>query len=54
MREKKIKIGKKLHFLPDIHDSSIKLDSKGFLHFPVLILYDEFQTSDYIQDWRED
>lgn len=24
------------------------------LHFPVLLLYDEFMQTDFIQDWVED
>lgn len=30
------------------------MDKAGKVHFPVLILYDEFMTTDYIQDWPED
>ena len=33
---------------------NIKVDSKGKLHFPVLIIYDEFMVTDFIQDWPED
>ena len=53
MRSKKIKVGKKVHHLPEIVDVNISLDSKGLLHFPVLILYDEFMATDFIQDWLE-
>jgi hypothetical protein len=35
-------------------EQSITVDKKGKLHFPVLILYDEFMQTDFIQDWPED
>lgn len=54
MRGKKIKIGKQVHHLPEIVDVTIHVDEDGFLHLPVLILYDEYMASDFIQDWRED
>lgn len=55
MRDKGIKIGKKLNHLPEGNvDYQITLDKEGKLHFPVLILYDEFMTTDFIQDWQED
>jgi hypothetical protein len=54
MRGKKIKIGKKIHYLPEIVEVSITEDASGKLHFPVLILYDEYMASDFIQDWPED
>jgi len=54
LREKKCKIGKKVHFLPEIVEISITVDSEGFIHFPVLLLYDEYMATDFIQDWRED
>eukprot|EP00347_Sterkiella_histriomuscorum_P012411 403368683 len=54
LRGKKVKIGKQVHHLPEIVDVNIFEDSEGFLHFPVLILYDEFMATDFVQDWRED
>ena len=48
MRSKKIKVGKKVHFLPEIVEVAIKEDSAGFLHFPVLILYEEYMMTDFI------
>ena len=56
MREKKIKVGNKLNYIPDNVgvDFAITIDSEGLLHFPVLILYDEFMATDFVQDWRED
>lgn len=54
LRSKKIKIGKRIHFLPEIVDVSITADADGKLHFPVLLLYDEYMATDFIQDWPED
>ena len=54
IRGKKIKLGKRLHHLPDGMELQISEDKEGFLHFPVLLLYDEFMQTDFIQDWRED
>lgn len=55
MRGKKIKLGKQVHHLPEIVDVNITQESEvGKLHFPVLILYDEFMATDFIQDWCED
>ena len=54
MRSKKIKLGKRVHFLPEIVEVSITEDKHGLLHFPVLILYDEYMATDFIQDWPED
>jgi len=48
MRSKKIKVGKKVHFLPEIVEVAIKEDSQGVLHFPVLILYEEYMVTDFI------
>ena len=56
MRSKKIKLGKKLEYIPENVgvDFKLEIDSDGKLHFPVLILYDEHMTTDFVQDWRED
>ena len=53
MRGKKIKIGKKVHYLPEIVEVAINEDFSNVLHFPVLILYDEFMATDFVQDWPE-
>ena len=53
MRAKKIKIGKKVHYLPEIVEVAINEDFSNVLHFPVLILYDEFMATDFVQDWPE-
>ena len=54
LRSKKVKIGKKVHNLPEIVEVAITLDAEGKLHFPVLLLYDEYMATDFIQDWQED
>ena len=54
IREQGIKLGKRIHELPEVHDQSIKLDNRKKLHFPVLILYEEFMVTDFIQDWPQD
>jgi Cns1/TTC4 Wheel domain len=54
LRNKKIKLGKRVHHLPEIVDVAITEDSDGKLHFPVLLLYDEYMATDFIQDWQED
>jgi|TARA_B110000285_G_C14846815_1_gene478013 hypothetical protein len=49
MRDKGVKIGKKIHDLPEGNvDLQITLDKEGKLHFPVLLLYDEYMTTDFI------
>ena len=47
-------MGKCMNELPASVESSITVDKKLQLHFPVLILYEEFMTTDFIQDWQED
>ena len=54
LRENKVKLGKKVHHLPDSLELQITLDDYGKLHFPVLFLYDEFNQTDFIQDWEQD
>ena len=55
LREKGIKLGKRLHELPEGSlDLQISVDDDSKLHFPVLLLYDEFMQTDFIQDWTED
>ena len=48
IRAKGIKLGKKILDFPEIADFHVKLDKRGKLHFPVLILYDEFHVTDFI------
>mmetsp|Transcript_6918 Transcript_6918/g.6076 ORF Transcript_6918/g.6076 Transcript_6918/m.6076 type:complete len:371 (-) Transcript_6918:21-1133(-) len=46
-----IKIGKKLHFIPQDIGANLYIDDYNNLHFPVIILYDEFMQCDFIQDF---
>lgn len=46
-----IKIGKKLDFLPQDIGATPYIDNYNILHFPVILLYDEFMQSDFIQDF---
>ena len=48
LRANRVKLGKIVHNLPQMVDQSITLDKKGKLHFPVLLLYDEFMQTDFI------
>ena len=54
LRSQGVKIGKKVHYLPEIVELSITSDKEGKLHFPVLILYDEYMATDFVQDWHQD
>lgn len=51
IRAKGIKLGKRLHELPEVANKHVSLDKRGKLHFPVLILYDEFMVTDFIEDF---
>jgi len=48
LRANKVKLGKVLHSLPATVEGSITVDKKGKMHFPVLVLYDEFMQTDFI------
>jgi len=48
LRSKRVKIGKKIHYLPEIVEVATTEDSQNKLHFPVLILYDEYMATDFI------
>eukprot|EP00826_Nyctotherus_ovalis_P051453 TRINITY_DN6428_c0_g4_i2.p1 TRINITY_DN6428_c0_g4~~TRINITY_DN6428_c0_g4_i2.p1 ORF type:complete len:344 (+),score=120.53 TRINITY_DN6428_c0_g4_i2:72-1103(+) len=54
LRKKGLKIGERLHNLPQVLDAKITLDASGKLHFPALILYEESMQSDFIKDIPED
>ena len=34
-------------------DAEVREDSEGLLHWPVMVLYPEFGTSDFLRDVRE-
>ena len=46
-----IKIGKQLHYLPQDIGASLYIDDFNYLHFPVILLYDEFMQCDFIKDF---
>jgi len=54
LRKKGLKMGERLHNVPQMVDAKITLDSSGKLHFPALILYEEMMQSDFIKDIPED
>lgn len=41
-------MGKKLNYVPESVEMQIDLDKYNKLHFPVLLLYDEFMQTDFI------
>jgi hypothetical protein len=48
-----IKIKPQVHKIPANVEANIFLDEDRIIHFPVLIVYEEFNTIDYIQDVDE-
>lgn len=48
LRANNIKMGKRLHEVPADVNLQIFLDDYKKLHFPVLLLYDEFMCTDFI------
>jgi len=48
LREHKVRLGKKIPYIPEGQDIEISVDKDGKLHFPVLLLYDEFMQTDFI------
>jgi hypothetical protein len=48
-----IKLSPQMHKVPANVEANIYIDEYNFVHFPVLILYEEFNGSDYIQDLDE-
>jgi hypothetical protein len=51
IKEYGIKIGKKLHFLPQDIGANLYIDDYNILHFPVILWYDEVMQCDFIQDF---
>jgi len=49
LRGKGVKMGKRIEYLPEEVDLQISVDADGKLHFPVILLYGEYMTSDFIQ-----
>jgi len=54
LKKNGLKIGARLHNIPQILDAKICLDSKGKLHFPAIIMYEESMSCDFIKDIPED
>lgn len=48
LREHKVRLGKKIPYIPEGQEIEISVDKAGKLHFPVLVLYDEFMQTDFI------
>jgi hypothetical protein len=53
LSKKGIKVKKQIHNIPAHCEAKIYTDESGLLHFPVLIIYEEFNMTDYIQDLYE-
>lgn len=51
---KGIKLKEQIHNIPPGYESEIYKDQNGLFHFPILIIYEEFNATDYIQDFCED
>ena len=49
MREKKIKLGKRVHDIPEMVEANISMDKKGLITFPVILVYDEVMQVDLVQ-----
>eukprot|EP01022_Parablepharisma_sp_SALTPOND_P024677 TRINITY_DN552_c0_g2_i1.p3 TRINITY_DN552_c0_g2~~TRINITY_DN552_c0_g2_i1.p3 ORF type:complete len:365 (-),score=55.88 TRINITY_DN552_c0_g2_i1:2723-3817(-) len=54
LKKKGLKIGARLHNIPQMMDAKITLDASGKLHFPALIMYEESMQCDLIKDFPED
>jgi hypothetical protein len=55
LTSKGIKLKKELnHYIPPGAKAEIYKDENNKFHFPILIIYDEFNMTDYIQDFEED
>lgn len=53
LTEKGIKLKQQFHKIPPNYEAKIYLDDENVLHFPVLIVYEEFNTTDYLRDVEE-
>lgn len=49
-----IKLKPQIHNIPVNCQANVYTDHESKLHFPILIVYEEFNTTDYIQDIIED
>jgi tetratricopeptide (TPR) repeat protein len=48
-----IKIKPQIHNIPPNYEAFIHLEEDNYFHFPILIIYEEFNTTDYIQNVSE-
>ncbi len=53
LTSKGIKLKKQIQNVPISYESKIYKDENNLFHFPILIIYDEFNITDYIQDFIE-
>ena len=53
LTSKGIKLKKEIQNVPISYESKIYKDENNLFHFPILIIYDEFNITDYIQDFIE-
>jgi len=53
LTQKGIKLKQQYHKIPTNYEAKIYLDEENILHFPVLIVYEEFNTTDYLRDVEE-
>lgn len=49
-----IKMKPQYHKIPISYEAQIYLDENDKLHFPLLVIYEEFNITDYIQDFIQD
>jgi len=53
LTDKGIKLKQQFHKIPLNYEATIYLDQENIIHFPVLIVYEEFNTTDYLRDVEE-
>ena len=54
LTSRNIRLKKQLHNIPQGYAAEIYKDENNKFHFPILIIYEEFNMTDYIQDFVED
>ena len=54
LTNKGIKLENQIVNIPSGYQAEIYKDEKNKYHFPILVLYEEFNMTDYIQDFAED
>lgn len=53
LTDRGIKLKQQYHNIPPNYEAKIFSDEDKILHFPVLIVYEEFNTTDYLRDVEE-